>query len=386
MSALWKDLRYAVRQLSKSPGFTLAAIVTIAFGIGANTAMFSSMDAVVLRPLAVPQMNRVVSIAEQRDRGDEVLFTTVSLADYEDWSRQSRSFQQMGVLLSDDMTLTGAGDAAHVQVAENSASFFSVLKEQPMLGRLFTGGECQPGRDDVAVLDYAFWQQHFGADPGVLGKTIQLDQRAYTVIGVMPKTAQYPSQMDIFVPLAPSPRQISNRADHAYLVIARLRDGVTVEQAQGEMRIIAQGLAKAYPATNEGWSVKVETLLDEVNGPYTPRYYKLLMGATLFVLLVVCANVANLQFARGIAKRPEIALRSALGASRTRIIRQLLTENILLGLVGAAAGLAFAGLYLHMLMITMPPQVARYMPGWSNTSLNGRTLAFSMCWRSAPAW
>ena len=233
------------------------------------------------------------------------------------------------------MTLTGAGDAARVQVAENSASFFSVLKEQPLLGRIFTDAECQPGRDDVAVLDYAFWQQHFGADPGVLGKTVELDQRAFTVIGVMPKTAQYPSQMDVFVPFAPNPQELSNRIDHSYLVIARLRNGVTVAQAQGEMRIVAEGLAKAYPATNQGWSVKVDTLLDEINGPYTPRYYKLLMGATLFLLLVVCANVANLQFARGIARRPEIALRTALGASRTRIIRQLLTENLLLGLAGA---------------------------------------------------
>jgi len=378
MSALWNDVRYGVRQLVKSPGFTLAAVVTIAFGIGANTAIFSSMDAVVLRPLVVPQMDRVVTIAEQRDRGDDVFFTTVALADYQDWSRQSRSFQQTGVLLSRNMTLTGSGDAARVQVAENSGSFFSVLKEQPLLGRIFTDAECQPGRDDVAVLNYAFWQQNFGADPAILGKTIQLDQRAYTIIGVMPRTTQYPSQMDVFVPFAPTPQQLANRADHFYLVIARLRDGVTVPQVQAEMRIVAQGLAKAYPATNQGWSVKVETLLDGVNGPYTPRYYKLLMGATLFVLLVVCANVANLQFARGIARRPEIALRSALGASRTRIIRQLLTENVLLGLAGALGGVAFAGLYLHMLMVTMPPQVARYMPGWSNTSLNGRTLAFSM--------
>jgi putative ABC transport system permease protein len=378
MRDLWKDLRYALRQLAKSPGFTLAAVITIVFGIGSNTAMFSSMDAVVLRPLAVPQMDRVVTVAEQRDRRDDLLFTTVTLADYEDWARQSRSFQEMGVLLSESMNLTGAGDAARVQVAENSASFFSVLKEQPLLGRIFTDSECRPGRDDVAVLDYAFWQQHFGADPEVLGKTIQLDQRAYTIIGVMPKTTQYPSQMDVFVPFAPTARQLSNRADHSYLVIARLRNGVTVKQAQAEMHIIAEGLAKAYPATNQGWSIKVDTLLEQVNGPYTPRYYKLLMGATLFLLLVVCANVANLQFARGIARRPEIALRSALGASRTRIIRQLLTENLMLGLAGALGGIAFAALYLHMILITMPRQVARYMPGWSNTSLNGRALGFSL--------
>lgn len=378
MSALWKDLRFALRQLAKSPGFTLAAVVTIAFGIGANTAMFSSMDAVVLRPLAVPQMDRVVTIAEQREKAEWGGYLQVALANYEDWKRQSRSFKEMAVLTSFDASLTGAGDAARVRAAKNSGSFFSVLKEQPLLGRVFTDSECQPGRDDVAVLNYAFWQQHFGGDPGVLWKTIQLDQRAYTIVGVMPKTTQYPSEVDVFVPFAPTPQQLSNRSDHSYLVIGRLRDGVTVRQAQADMRIVAQGLAKAYPATNQGWTVKVETLLDGVNGPYTPRYYKLLMGATLFVLLVVCANVANLQFARGIARRPEIALRSALGASRTRVIQQLLTENVVLGLAGALGGLAFAAIYLHMILVTMPPQVARYMPGWSNTSLSGRTLAFSL--------
>lgn len=378
MPALWNDLRYALRQLAKSPGFTLAAVVTIAFGIGANTAMFSSMDAVVLRPLAVPRMDRVVTIAEQREQNGTGGYLQVALANYEDWKRQSRSFDTMGVLTSWNGSLTGAGDAIHIRGASNSGSYFQVLKAEPLLGRIFTDSDCQAGRDDVAVLDYAFWQQHFGADPKVLGKTVQIDQRAYTVIGVMPKTMQYPSEVDVFVPFAPTAQQTSNRADHDYLVIGRLRDGVTVAQAQAEMRIIGEGLAKAYPATNQGWNVKVETLLEEVNGPYTPRYYKLLMGATLFVLLVVCANVANLQFARGIARRPEIALRSALGASRTRVIQQLLTENVVLGLAGAAAGLAFAGLYLHMLMITMPPQVARYMPGWSNTRLNGRAMAFSL--------
>jgi putative ABC transport system permease protein len=378
MSALFQDLRYALRQLAKSPGFTLAAVVTIAFGIGINTGIFSSMDAVVLRPLMVPRMDRVATVAEQRDEGANEIYLRAALADYEDWARQSRSFQQMAVLANRDMTLTGAGDAARVHAAANTGSFFSVLGVQPLLGRVFTDSECLPGRDVVAVLNYAFWQQQFGADPGVVGKTIQLDQRAYTVIGVTPKTTQYPSEVDIFVPFAPTAQQRSNRTDHSYLVIGRLRGGVTVEQAQAEMRIIGRGLAKAYPATNQGWSVKVESLLDGINGPYTPRYYKLCMGATLFVLLIVCANVANLQFARGIARRPEIALRSALGASRTRVIRQLLTENVVLGLAGALGGLAFAGLYLHMILVTMPPQVARYMPGWSNTSLNGRALAFSL--------
>ncbi len=230
----------------------------------------------------------------------------------------------------------------------------------------------------MAVLNYGFWQRRFAGDPSILGRQIELDQRVFTVVGVMPKTMQYPSMADLFLPLAPTPQQVANRSAHDYLVIGRLRSGVTVKQAQAEMRIDAERLAKDYPATNLGWSVKVEPLLDGINGDSTPLYYRMLMGATLFVLLVVCANVANLQFARGIARRPEIAMRSALGASRLRIMRQLLTENVLLGLVGAGGGLLLGGIYLHFLIINMPPRIARYMAGWSNTSLNGRVMAFSM--------
>ena len=375
MQTLLQDLRYAVRQLWKSPGFTLAAVITFAVGIGANTAIFSSMDAVVLRPLAVPQMDRVVTVAEQKEEGQ---LYSVALANYADWLRQNKSFEEMAVHLPADMSLTGTGDAAHVGVTLASADFFTVLRAQPVIGRIFTARECVAGQDAVAVLNYGFWQRKFASDPGVLGRTIQLDQRDYTVIGVMPKALQYPSQADIFVPLAPTSAQLADRAKRDYLVLGRLRNGVTVRQAQSELRTIASHLAAAHPATNQAWTVRVEPLLDGINGEFTPRYYRLVMGATLFVLLVVCANVANLQFARGIARRPEIAMRSALGASRIRLVRQLLTENILLGLIGAIGGILFGAFYLHMTLVTMPERVARYMSGWSNISLNGRTLAFSI--------
>ena len=375
MHSVLQDLRYAIRQLAKSPGFTIAAILTLTIGIGANTAGFSSMDAVVLHPLAVPQLDRVVTVFEQRDRGGD---EHVALANYQDWTRQSRSFEELAVLTGAEMSLTGAGDAAHVRAALTSASFFSVLRTQTLLGRVYGESECQPGSDAVAVLNYGFWEQRFAGDPAVLGRKVELDQREYTIIGVMPKTVQYPSDVDIYLPFAPTPQQLADRAARDYLVTGRLRDGVTVKQAQAEMRIVADHLAKAYPSTNLGLSARVEPLLDGINGEWTPMYYRLVMGATLFVLLVVCANVANLQFARGIARRPEIAMRTALGASRWRIMRQLLMENILLGFAGAAGGLIFGGVYLHVILISMPARVARYMAGWSNTSLNGRVMAFSL--------
>ena len=307
------DIRHALRQLRKSPGFTITAILTLAIGIGANTAGFSVMDAVVLRPLAVPELNHVVTIYEQQNHGDA---QSVALANFEDWQRQSRSFEDLAVRRDADMSLTGAGDAAHVQAVYASPSFFSVMRTSAFLGRVFDKSETQPGQKGVAVLSYPFWKSHFGADAGVLGRKIELDQHTYTVIGVMPKTMQYPSTADFFLPFAPDAVQLGNRSSHDFLVEGRLRKGVTAGQAQAELNVIAEHLSNAYPGTNQGWRVRVDTLLSGINGEYTTPYFNLVQGATFFVLLVVCANIANLQFARGIARRPEIAMRTALGAGR----------------------------------------------------------------------
>jgi putative ABC transport system permease protein len=375
LERLRTDLRYAVRQLLKSPGFSITAILSLAIGIGANTAIFSSMDAVVLRPLAVPAMDRVLTVGERQDRGDD---DNVAFANYADWLRQSRSFEELSIRNGDDMSLTGTGDAAHVHVERTSASFFSVLRVQPILGRLYADEDCRAGRDTVAILNYGFWQRRFASDPSVLGRKIELDQRTYTITGVLPRSVQYPSIADIFVPLAPTPRQIADRSGRHYLVEGRLRDGVTVQQAQADLRAIAAQLAVTYPNTNRGWTIHAEPLLNTINGDLTPLYYRLIMGATLCVLLVVCANVSNLQFARGIERRTEIAMRAALGASRPRILRQLLTENILLGFIGAGAGLILGWLYLRLTLVLMPERVARQMSGWSNISLNGRAFVFSL--------
>jgi putative ABC transport system permease protein len=374
LSSFWRDVRYAARQLRKAPGFSITVIATLAIGIGVNVAIFSSMDAVVLHPLAVPALDRVMVIAEQQQRGKE----PVTLADFNDLVRQNRSFEDLAVLQGANFNLSGAGDAARISADLVSASFFSVLRTQAFLGRTFDASECQPGHDAVAVLNYGFWRRHFGANSRIIGQKIQLDQHEYTVIGVLPRTMQYPPAIDILLPFAPTAPQLANRSDHTYLVVGRLRNGVSIKSAQSEMALISEQLDKAYPATNHGWTVHIEPLLDDVNGDLTPLYYKLIMGATLFVLLVVCANVANLQLSRGVARRSEIAMRSALGATRKRIIRQLLTENILLALLGAGGGVAFAGIYLHLTLVAMPARVARYIPGWDNISINGRALAFSV--------
>jgi hypothetical protein len=200
METLFQDLQYAIRQLWKSPGFTITAVLTLAIGIGANTAGFSIMDAVIFRPLAVPDLKHVVVVYEQKNHGDD---QQVALANFADWQRQSRAFEELAVQSHADMSLTGAGDAAHVWAVNASPSFFTVLRTSAFLGRVFDRSETQPGRGSVAVLSYAFWKSHFGANPGIVGQTIELDQHAYSVIGVMPKSMQYPSRADLFLPLAP---------------------------------------------------------------------------------------------------------------------------------------------------------------------------------------
>jgi putative ABC transport system permease protein len=375
MNSLIQDVRYALRQLRKSPGFTITAVLTLAVGIGANAGIFSVMDAVVLRPLAVPDLDRVMTVYEQQNHSDN---KPVALGNFEDWKRQSHSFEEMAARSSADMALTGAGDAAHVTANWTSPSFFSVMRTNAFLGRLFDAGETQPGHDRVAVLSYAFWKSHFDSDAGIVGREIELDQHTYNVIGVLPKTVQYPSQVDVFLPFAATDAQLANRSGHDYLVLGRLRPGVKPQDAQSELNLIADRLAKQYPATNLGWSVRVESLLAGINGDLTPLYMKLIQAATLFVLLVVCANLANLQFARGISRRNEIAVRTALGASRSRLVRQLITESVLLGLIGAGFGLAYAQVYLRLTLISMPEKVARYMAGWSNVSLNARSVELSV--------
>lgn len=375
MDRLLQDLQFGFRQLRKSPGFTLIAVATLAIGIGANTAGFSVMDAVVLRPLAVPGLDQVVTVQEQQNHGS---LQWVALANFEDWQRQSRTFEEMAARETVDLSLTGAGDAAHVQGELITPKFFSVLRAHAFLGRLFDLDETRPGRDSVAVLTWPFWKSHFDSDPGVVGRKVELNRRSYTIVGVMPKSMQYPSTADFFLPFAPTEAQLANRGSHDYQVIGRLRPGISPGQAQAELNLIANHLAQAYPATNQGWSVRIEPLLATLNGDYTPLYMNLIAGATLFVLLVVCANIANLQFARGIVRRPEIAMRTALGAGRARLMRQLLTENILLGLIGGIGGLIFASFYLRVFLYFMPERVARFMSGWSNISLNGRVLVYSL--------
>jgi putative ABC transport system permease protein len=373
---MYADLKFALRQLRKSPGFAITAILTLAIGIGVNTAVFSLMDAIVLRPLSVPDMSRVVTVAEQRIGSSDDNWVT--LGNYEEWAAQSRSFEDLSVRTSVDLSMKGPEGAIHIDGGEVLPNFFPVLRAEPLMGRVFREDEAQPGRDGEAILSYRFWQRQLGGDSHILGRVLELNGRGFTVIGVMPRTLAYPSTAEVFVPLSATAEQKQDRTNRLYQVVGRLRPGITTAQAQAEMHEIAARLAKTYPATNLGWSVTVTPLLDAVNGKMTPMFFRMIMGATGFVLLIVCANIANLLFARGLGRRNEMAVRTALGAKRHQLLRQMLMESVLLGLAGAGAGLLLAKLNLQLALYYMPERVARYVAGWGHLSLNGRALALSV--------
>ena len=377
---LRQDVRFTFRQLRTYPVFSAIVIVTFAVGIAANTATFSVMDALVLRPLAVPDLGRVVTVTERRDAdgGASAGTDAVSFADYLDYRGQSRSFTALAARAQGEMTLTEQGGAEHVRASRATTNLFVLYRMEPLLGRGFAAGEDEPGHDGEAVLTYAFWQTHFGGRPEALGETMVLDGRAYTVVGVMPQSFDHVAFSDVWLPLALAPAERSDRTVRTVTVVGRLRRGASVGLAARELDVIAAGIGRRSPATNQGWTVRVRPLVETINGDYTPTFTRIILFATLLLMLVVCANISNLQFARTVRRAPEMAMRCALGSSRARIVRQLLVESVVLSLLGVAVGLGLAQIDLHLIVTSMPAQVSRFLAGWDSIGLNGRTLAYSV--------
>lgn len=342
MDTLLKDIHYGIRNLLKRPGFTLVAVVTLALGIGANTAIFSVVNAVLLRPLPYPNADRLVAVSENSLEAPDI---SVAYPDYLDWRAQQSVFEEMAARLPAGGVITG-DNPERVIGRFVTASFFSTLGVQPSLGRGFTEAEDHPGGPSVMVLSHALWQRRFGAaDP--IGRTINYNGEPWTVVGVMPAGFDFYGRTnisnDFLIPLGSLADQefMKDRNSHAVQVTARLKPGVSIEKAAAELNAVAARLATQYPASNTGVAVVTRSFLDDYIGD-ARRSLLVILAAVAFMLLIACANVANLMLAQATTRRKEMALRLALGASRWRIARQLLTESLILALVGGAAGVLLA--------------------------------------------
>lgn len=343
MNGVLQDLRYAFRQLLKSPGFTVVALATLALGIGANTAIFSVVNGVLLRPLPFHDPGKLVRVwhVPPAKSFPGITRFSVSAANYLDWQNQNHVFEQMAIYTYRGFTLTGTGKPEQVDACAVSPEFFQTLSVQPMLGRVLLPEEEQPGRSNVVVLSYRFWQEHFGSNRDVVGHDITIDGRNFLLAGVMPPNFRFPEFAQMWTPMAWTDVERAVRGEHHYIVIARLKPGVDVHQANAEMNTISSRLEQLYPADDKGWGAVVVPLHDDMVSDVRPAML-VLLGAVACVLLIACVNVANLILAKGFSRQKEIAIRTALGASSFRVLRQVLTESVFLSLIGGALGLTYA--------------------------------------------
>jgi predicted permease len=377
---LIQDLRYGARTMMRAPGFTLVAVLVLGLGIGANTAIFSVVNAVLLRPLPYDQPERLVDLwhVPPQTSFPGVTKFPVSPANFLDWRAQAQSFEGMAAWGRGGYTLTGAGNPETIRMIAVTEGMFSLLRAQPILGRGFVSGENEPGREHLVVLSNGIWRSRFGANPGMVGKTITLNSQAYTVIGVMgpefyfPITGDPSTQAQMWKPLAWTDQERATRDNHNYAVIARLKPGVPVKRAQSELEGISNRLAEQYPAMDKGWGGTVVPMREDLVGDVRPALL-ILLGAVVLVLLIACANVANLVLVKALTRRKEQAVRVALGASRGRLLQQALAETLLLAFAGGAVGLIFA----HYGVILIVKFLAQRLPRASEIGLDGWVLGFT---------
>jgi putative ABC transport system permease protein len=368
MDTLIKDLRYGVRSFLKRPGFLVIAISTLALGIGATTAMFTVVNSVLLRPLHFPEPERIVLFQGVNPR-QGITDSNMSIPDITDWQQQSQSFEQIAGFASGGVILSTGDEVERVRTTAVSAEFFPLFKTNPISGRVLQPDDMQEGRDAVIVISHALWQRRFGGAADVIDRKITLNGQPATIVGIMPAGFTYPNDCEVWVPL----ERTKERRDNRFVeVVSRLKPNVSLAQAQTEMDTINQRLAQNYVETNTGWSVHLTELRESLVGELRTSLL-ILLGAVAFVLLIACANVANLLLARAAYRQKEIALRTALGASRLRVVRQLLTESVLLSFVSGMAGLALSLWFIKLLIAITPPNTPRL----SEIRIDLRVFAFT---------